>query len=262
TLFHFLSVETPLAKDAVTKYRSCLRWFKQSLGGREPTTTDLTFERAVDLWRFCGERGLARATIERHRIALGQLWKFAALHGLVTTAENLPPVVGRYVERPTPRAVCAKGTLQCYYSETFRHERVEKLGYPVRTEYDAAIRQFGFWAGGNIGLEQLTPAKIEAYRKWLIESATKTEPVAYRYALHVTAVARHAEPSRFRPPHAWNKQPVVEAPEGSILWFVQAVYATEKALAAGTQGCIRRRRRCAASVARSCVRRGVSIVPR
>lgn len=237
TLFErFYRVDASLKKSSTEKYRNALRWFRLFLDGREPTTADLTQATIAGLWRFCGERGLSRVTIDRHRRVLGALWRYGSRRGLVETVEELPPVVGRTVERPTPQALPVQGSLEHYYAHVFRPSVVAPLGYVTRTEYAAAVRQFGFFVGGNAPLEQLTEAKLQAFRRWLIDGKIKSERVAYRLMARVGAVVRHAEPSKCRKRHDWKKRPDVETVEGSIEKFFRTAYVNEKELATSTQG--------------------------
>jgi integrase len=233
TLFELLYQPEKLtgkSAKAHSVYRAAIKWLCFSLG-RDARLSDLTHETFTTFYEFCADRGLAPATIENHRQRLTTLLWFAFDKGIIAERPLVPPVDPRQNGKPAPWNEV--GTLAYFYANTFKPEALSHMRAQTVAYFDAAVRAYLRFAGGNVAPEVISQDSIKAFAKWLREAGGYSAFVIGSYPSIVTRIWRQHSPEKAPPLPASNRN-CPPGKDGSLLQFYERDYLGEHPLGSRT----------------------------
>ncbi|RIK72801.1 MAG: hypothetical protein DCC68_25910 [Planctomycetota bacterium] len=235
TLFEVVYRPAKLAgksAKAHSVYRAAIKWLCYSLG-RPARLSDLTPDDFRAFYSFCADRGLAPATIENHRQRLATLLWFAFDSGIVTERPYVPHVDPRDDGKAKPSPWNEPGTLAHFYANTFKPEALRGMRAATLAYFDAAVRAYLRFAGGNVKPESISQDSIAAFATWLREAGGYSAFVIDNYPSILTRIWRQHSPQaapRLPSPIRMGAPAV----DGSLLQFYERDYLGEHPLRSST----------------------------
>lgn len=213
-------------------YRAAVKWLCWSLG-RSATLADLTSDTFRAFYRFCASRGLAPATVENHRQRLVTLLWFAYECRVVAEPPFAPHVDPLADGKMKPAPWNEDGTLAHFYAHVFKGESLRGVRGSTIAYYDAAVRAYLRFAGGNVRPDELSHESLAEFAAWLRKAGGYSAFVIDRYPSILTRIWRQHLPQK-APPTATTIRHGPPAKDGSLLQFYERDYLGEHPLRAST----------------------------
>jgi len=175
-------------------HREALGWFERALA-RPPRTSDLNAETVESFLRALADVGLSTARIHELRKRLVSIWRYAAQVG-AAPAYVCPPIVeGKAVNRCWSSTTPAAGTL-LHFSRTVFRPVLSENSPTDRGRYDSAVNYYHDFAGKLVGIAEVTPQTVSAFRDWL-GRCKPSRQTALNYVRALRRIVRAAAPDRF-----------------------------------------------------------------
>lgn len=236
-LAQLYATDRGVGKGHLQNLRTPLRWWRMLLL-REATTADLSPDSIVALFKFCFRQGLARGTVERFRVQIRSLVRYAAGTGLIADAFETPAAIGRPATQNRFRKLAVHspaGTLPHYYRHAWLTTAGAMLSKAVRDEYEAHLNHWlRFHDGADPNMADVGEGDLLRFREYLV-AAGRSDRVAYRAVARLRALLRHAEPERWPLRYAHNKRADATAPAGSLRQFFEREYLGEHEIKESTR---------------------------